>query len=136
MTEPPETAVAEDPLPGQGARLHHVSIAIPPDGAEQARDFYGRLLGLEERDVIPKLDPAQFIWYRVGGQLELHLMLLDEVPRERSHFCLVVDDLDGLRRRLEQAQVETRDATEIVGRPRFTCRDPFRNLIEFARLEG
>jgi catechol 2,3-dioxygenase-like lactoylglutathione lyase family enzyme len=135
MTEPREALVPEVPFLSGSARLHHVSIAIPPEGADRAREFYGRLLGLEERGVMPNLDPASFIWYRVGGQLELHLMLLDEAPPERSHFCLVVEDLNGLRRRLERARVETRDATEIVGRPRFTCRDPFGNLIEFARLE-
>ena len=48
-------------------RLQHVSVAIPPDGADEARAFYGGVLGLEERDVLPKLDPAGFIWYRVGG---------------------------------------------------------------------
>jgi catechol 2,3-dioxygenase-like lactoylglutathione lyase family enzyme len=136
MTEPGTAVVPDVPLPGLSARLHHVSIAIPPDGAEQARQFYGRLLGLEEREVMPNLDPAWFIWYRVGGQLELHLMLLVEAPPERSHFCLVVDDLDGLRSRLERARVETREGTVILGRPRFTCRDPFGNLIEFARLEA
>ena len=79
-------------------RLQHVSVAIPPDGAERARAFYGGLLGLEERDVLPKLDPSGFIWYRVGGDLELHLMLMDEEPADKPHFCLVVDDdLAGLR---------------------------------------
>ena len=37
-------------------RLQHVSIAIPPDGRDDARAFYGGLLGLEERPVPPKLD--------------------------------------------------------------------------------
>ena len=69
-------------------RLQHVSIAIPPDGAEQARAFYAAVLGLEERDVLPKLDPSLFIWFRVGGDCELHLMLLDEPPPESAHFCL------------------------------------------------
>jgi catechol 2,3-dioxygenase-like lactoylglutathione lyase family enzyme len=116
-------------------RLQHVSIAIPADGAGEARAFYGGVLGLEERDVLPKLDPAGFIWYRVGGDLELHLMLTGERPPEGPHFCLAVDgDLDELRRRLEDAGVETRDGTELVGRPRFTCRDPFGNLIELARI--
>ena len=41
----------------------------------------------------------------------------------------------GLRGRLEEAGVETRDATELVGRPRFTCRDPFGNLVELARID-
>jgi catechol 2,3-dioxygenase-like lactoylglutathione lyase family enzyme len=118
-------------------RLQHVSIAIPEDGAEVARGFYGGLLGLEERPVLPKLDPARFIWFRVGGSdLELHLMLTDEPPPERPHFCLATEELAELRARLEAAGIETRDGTELVGRPRFTCRDPFGNLIELARIES
>ena len=117
-------------------RLQHVSVVIPPDGAERARAFYGGLLGLEERDVLPTLDPASFIWYRVGGELELHLMLAEEAPPERPHFCLAVDDLEGVRARLEAGSVATRDGTELVGRPRFTCRDPFGNLIELARISA
>jgi catechol 2,3-dioxygenase-like lactoylglutathione lyase family enzyme len=116
-------------------RLQHVSIAIPPDGAEAARAFYGGLLGLEERDVLSKLDPSRFIWFRVGGDLELHLMLVDEPPPAQPHFCLALDEgLAELRARLEAAGVATRDGTELVGRPRFTCRDPFGNLIELAQV--
>jgi len=118
-------------------RLQHVSIPIPRDGAEQARSFYGGLLGLAERDVLPRLDPAGFIWFRVGGDLELHLMLVEEPPPRRPHFCLVVGDgLGELRARLAAAGVETAEGTELLGRPRFTCRDPFGNLIEFAQIQG
>jgi catechol 2,3-dioxygenase-like lactoylglutathione lyase family enzyme len=117
-------------------RLQHVSIAVPTDGAETARAFYGGLLGLEERDVLPALDPDGFIWFRTGGDTELHLMLVAEPPPDQPHFCLAVDDLEGLRARLEAGGVEARDSTPLVGRPRFTCRDPFGNLIELARIEG
>jgi catechol 2,3-dioxygenase-like lactoylglutathione lyase family enzyme len=117
-------------------RLQHVSVAVPTDGAAQARAFYAGLLGLEERDVLPKLDPARFIWFRVGGDCELHLMLLDEPPPDRPHFCLVVEeDLGELRARLDAAGVETSDGSELVGRPRFFCRDPFGNLVELTRWE-
>jgi catechol 2,3-dioxygenase-like lactoylglutathione lyase family enzyme len=118
-------------------RLQHVSVAIPRDGAEEARAFYGTLLGLEERDVLPRLDPESFIWFRAGGDLELHLMLVDERPPVRPHFCLVVDGgLNELRTRLEAAGVETGDSTELVGRPRFTGHDPFGNLIEFTQMHA
>jgi catechol 2,3-dioxygenase-like lactoylglutathione lyase family enzyme len=117
-------------------RLQHVSVAISRDGAEQARAFYGGLLGLEERPVLPKLDPAWFIWYSVGGDCELHLMLVDEPPPDQPHFCLVHDELEELRGRLERAGVATRDSTPLVGRTRFTCRDPFGNLIELARIDA
>jgi len=117
-------------------RLQHVSIVVPPNGADAARAFYGGLLELEERDVLPTLDPSRFVWFRVGGDLELHVMLVDEQPPERPHFCLVVDgDLTAVRARLEAAGVETADAPQLVGRPRFTCRDPFGNLVELCRLD-
>src|ERR1051325_4230027 len=102
-------------------RLQHVSVAIPRDGADEARGFYGDLLGLEERDVLPHLDPRSVVWYRVGGDCELHLMLVGERPPEGPRFCLVVDELEALRARLEAAGVATRDGTPLVGRPRFTC---------------
>jgi catechol 2,3-dioxygenase-like lactoylglutathione lyase family enzyme len=118
-------------------RLQHVSITVPEDGASAARAFYGGLLGLKERDVPPKLDAARLIWFRVGGDLELHLLLDDEPPPDKAHFCLVVDgDLGALRIRLDAAGIRTSDATEIVGRPRFFCRDPFGNLVELSRIDA
>ena len=115
--------------------LQHVSVPIPADGHAAARAFYGGLLGLEERDVPPKLDPSELIWYRVGRDLELHLFDSDETPPRAQHFCLRVDGgLDELRAELEAAGVEVRDTTEIVGRPRVMCRDPFGNRIELAQF--
>ena len=114
--------------------LQHVSVPMPRDGHDAARAFYGGLLGLEERDVPPKLDPAQLIWFRVGGDLELHLFESDESAPRSQHFCLRVDsDLDELREKLERAGVETQDTDEIVGRPRFFCRDPFGNRVELTQ---
>ena len=116
-------------------RLQHVSIPIPREDEARARAFYGGLLGLEERDVLPKLDPGGFIWFRLGGDVELHLLLVEEAGAEQGHFCLVLDTgLDRLRAELEGAGIATRDGTEIVGRPRFTCRDPSGNLIELGQI--
>jgi catechol 2,3-dioxygenase-like lactoylglutathione lyase family enzyme len=117
-------------------RLQHVTIAIPPDGAVRARGFYGDLLGLREKPVLPKLDPAKFIWYAAGGDNELHLQLTHETPPGKPHFCLAVDELEELRARLEGAGTETTDPTPLLGRPRFMCRDPFGNLIELTHVEG
>ena len=117
-------------------RLQHVSIAISSDGDDAARAFYGGPLGLEERPVPPKLDASQLIWFRVGGSdMELHLLKSGDAPPPAAHFCLVADDLAGVRARLEDAGVETNDGSEIVGRPRFFCHDPFGNLVELTRIE-
>jgi catechol 2,3-dioxygenase-like lactoylglutathione lyase family enzyme len=117
--------------------LQHVSVAIAAAGADAARAFYGGLLGLEERPVPPKLDPQQLVWFGLGGDLELHLMRTGEDPPPSAHFCLAVGaGLDELRARLEDAGVETRTPTEIVGRPRFMCSDPFGNVVELTELPG
>ena len=116
-------------------RLQHVSVAIAADGADAARAFYGGLLGLEEKPVPPKLDPRELIWFSAGGDLELHLLRSGDEPPPSAHFCLAVDSgLDELRARVEAAGVETRTPTEIVGRPRFFCSDPFGNLVELTEL--
>jgi catechol 2,3-dioxygenase-like lactoylglutathione lyase family enzyme len=118
-------------------RLQHISVAIAADGADDARAFYGELLGLEEKEVPPKLDPRELIWFRTGGDLELHLMRTGDGPPPNAHFCLAVESgLDELRARLESSGIETLTPTEIVGRPRFMCRDPFGNLVELTELPG
>src|ERR1044072_1532152 len=111
--------------------LQHVSVPMPKGGHEAARQFYAGLLGLEERDVPPKLDPSELVWFRVGDELELHLYESEERSARAQHFCLRLDNgLDQVRQRLEGAGVEVADTVEIVGRPRFMCRDPFGNRVE------
>ena len=118
-------------------RLQHVSVPIPSGGEAAARAFYGDLLGLEERTIPRHLAPDGFIWYRVGGEdLELHLFIGAAPTVDARHVCFELPELEDLRARLAEAGVETREATPIIGRPRFFCRDPFGNQIEFARIES
>jgi catechol 2,3-dioxygenase-like lactoylglutathione lyase family enzyme len=111
--------------------LQHVSVPMPQGGHDAARSFYGGLLGLEEREVPPKLDASELVWFRVGDDLELHVFESEEPAPRGQHFCLRLDEgLSELRARLESAGVEVEDTTEIVGRPRFMCHDPFGNRLE------
>lgn len=120
------------------ARIQHVSIPFPPGGQPAARTFYGELFGLREVPVPSTLNQEQLIWYRVGDT-ELHLF--SEEPCEDNsarHFCFALDALDeveALRQRLLEAGVSVKDVIAIPGRPRYVCRDPFNNLIEFTTIE-
>jgi catechol 2,3-dioxygenase-like lactoylglutathione lyase family enzyme len=68
--------------------------------------------------------------------MELHFFPGDGAPGSARHFCLDVDDLAEARRRLTEAGHQPYDTTPIRNRPRFFCRDPFDNLIEFTTIEG
>ena len=120
-------------------RLQHVSTPYPTGRHAEVRAFYGGVLGLVEKQLPSSFAGRPIVWYEAGeGEYELHF-LPEDLPADSGtarHFGLEVDDLDDCRRRLEQAGYETREPTPIHARPRFTCRDPFGNLIELTAILG
>ncbi len=118
-------------------RLQHVSIPRPAGSEVVTRAFYGELLGLEEIPVPSTIRQFDLIWFALGPDAELHVFAEESYSDQSTrHFCLVVEDLNGLRRKLMEASVETWEPATIQGRPRFFCRDPFRNIIEFTTIEA
>jgi catechol 2,3-dioxygenase-like lactoylglutathione lyase family enzyme len=120
-------------------RLQHVSTPYPAGRQDDVRAFYGGVVGLKEKPLPDSLADQPLVWFEAGtGELELHFLVDDAGIDDGAarHFCLEVDDLDGCRRRLAEAGYEPRDTTPIRRRPRFFCRDPFGNLLEFTTIEG
>ncbi|HEY4026647.1 MAG TPA: VOC family protein [Candidatus Dormibacteraeota bacterium] len=117
-------------------KLQHVSTPFPTGRQADVRRFYGEVLGLEEVVVPRTLDAGRIVWYTVGEGLELHFFSGDLAPGSARHFCLDVQDLAATRRSLTEAGYEPYDDTPIPNRPRFFCRDPFDNLIEFTSIVG
>jgi catechol 2,3-dioxygenase-like lactoylglutathione lyase family enzyme len=117
-------------------QIQHISIPRPPGSDKIARAFYGELLGLEEVPVPQSIQHLDLVWFRLGN-MELHLFAEAPVndPSGR-HFCLVVDDVKEAWNRLTAAGYTPWDTIAIPGRPRFFCRDPFNNTLEFTTIEG
>ncbi len=116
--------------------LQHVQMIVPVSQTDEARRFYGELLGLEEMPRPQSLSDAgrTGAWYRIGDQ-ELHLRFETDPDGEPGlsdgHPALITNDLDGLRKRLRDAGFELEEAIPIEGRERFFARDPGGNRIEF-----
>jgi catechol 2,3-dioxygenase-like lactoylglutathione lyase family enzyme len=112
-------------------RLHHVQLAMPPGEEQAARAFYADLLGLVE---VPKPEHLRHrggCWFR-GAVVELHLGVEDAfTPARKAHPALVVDDLDALARRLQDAGHRTEGDQPFDGHRRFHTADPFGNRLEF-----
>ena len=121
------------------ARLQHVSLPVPAGAGEAVRAFYGGVLGLREKPTPKSFAGSGIVWFEAGaGEMELHLLPDPELASktEKRHFCLAVDDLAAVRRRLEDAGHRPYDGSPIPNRPRIFCRDPFSNLIEFVNITG
>jgi catechol 2,3-dioxygenase-like lactoylglutathione lyase family enzyme len=118
-------------------RLHHVSVPRPPGAAGIAREFYGGLLGFEELPLPKSLQHLDLNWFRLGAETELHVF--SEAPggdTSRRHLCLEFEDVEAVRATLTAAGHAPWDTMPIPGRPRYYCRDPFGNQIEFTTIEG
>lgn len=111
--------------------LDHVQIAIPPGGEDQARIFFGELLGLTEILKPPELGGRGGCWFRIGDR-QLHLGIdPDFRPARKAHVAVAVEDLAQLRGKLEKAGHQMDDDVAVDGRERFFTSDPFGNRIEF-----
>jgi catechol 2,3-dioxygenase-like lactoylglutathione lyase family enzyme len=115
--------------------LQHVNIRVSPEVEAPTKEFYRRVLGLEE---IPKPEQSRRrggAWYQLGG-IQLHLSLEKGIVNKSSkrHICFLVSDLESSQAYLEAAGVEIiPDDLPMRGWPRFYVRDPGGNLIEVAQ---
>ena len=112
------------------AGLDHVQLAIPAGGEDEARRFYGTVLGLRE---VPKPGPLAArggCWFAGPG---IHVHLGVEEPfraASKAHPGLLVDDLDAARRALHEAGAAIREDDVDIGVRRFYATDPFGNRLE------
>ena len=111
-------------------RLDHVQVCIPRGTETQAREFYGRVLGLEEIEKPEVLKPNGGMWYGVAD-VQLHVGVEDVVAPSKRHPAFEVEDAKGVRAYLEQSGVRTKDEPDVPGVVhRFSLFDPFGNRIE------
>ena len=113
----------------QFKRFDHVQVCIPRGTEDRAREFYGRVLGLEEIEKPEVLRKNGGMWYSVAD-VQLHVGAEDAVAPSKRHPAFEVGDVAGVRAYLERRGVRTRDEEEIPGQRRFSFFDPFGNRIE------
>ena len=111
--------------------IDHVQLAMPIGEEEKARDFFINLLGFHE---IPK--PAELAkrggaWFE-SGTVQLHIGVeTDFRPARKAHPAFIVDDLDALIAKIQNAGYEI-DTSQppLDGYKRAHIFDPFGNRIE------
>jgi catechol 2,3-dioxygenase-like lactoylglutathione lyase family enzyme len=116
--------------------LDHVQLAAPPGCEEQARAFYGGLLGLVEVTKPEALRARGGVWFRVGQQ-QLHIGVEAAFsPARKAHPALRVasNDLDALARRLAAEGAPVTWDESVPGVRRFYTEDPWGNRLELLAL--
>jgi glyoxylase I family protein len=117
--------------------IHHVSILVKD--IEQAKHFYGEVLGFEESPDRPDFDFSG-AWYQVG-LTQVHLIEYEEgrtfrgttvIDSRDGHFAIRVKDIEAFISRMEEKKVD------ILNKPenktewhQVYISDPDGNVIEF-----
>jgi catechol 2,3-dioxygenase-like lactoylglutathione lyase family enzyme len=110
--------------------IDHVQVAAPRGCEEQARSFYGGLLGMAELPKPEEIRQRGGCWFAAGAQ-ELHVGVEEPfAPARKAHPGLVVSDLAAIRGRLRAARVDFDDDAAIEGVDRLFVADPFGNRLE------
>ena len=111
--------------------ISHVQLAAPAGCEEQARAYFGRLLGLRELSKPDQLAARGGVWFAAGTQ-EVHIGVEPDFhPARKAHPAFAVADLDALRQRLADAGCDVQEDDSIPGTRRFYSHDPFGNRVEF-----
>ena len=119
-------------------RLHHVQVACPSGGEDEARRFYRDGLGMTEVDKPADLVARGGCWFRAyddSGAVaaELHVGVEEPfAPARKAHPALVVDRLDEVAERLRGLgfEVDESQRDSFPGFVRFHTFDAHGNRVE------
>jgi catechol 2,3-dioxygenase-like lactoylglutathione lyase family enzyme len=118
------------------AGIDHVQLAAPADCEEEARRFFGELLGLEEVEKPKPLRARGGVWFRVGAQ-QLHVGVdAAFAPARKAHPAFAVTDYDAVVARLRSAGLRVAEDDVIPGIRRCYVADPWENRIELVAVEN
>lgn len=111
-------------------RLDHVQLAYPPGRDDEARRFYGEVLGFTEIEKPAPMAARGGMWFQ-AGPVGIHLGVEPGFqPSVKAHPALVVDDLDSFVARVTAAGCPWKPTEELPGIRRGHLTDPFGNRIE------
>lgn len=77
-------------------RLHHVQVACPAGGEDEARRFYAGGLEMSEAEKPDDLQARGGVWFRSAGA-EIHVGVEEPfAPARKAHPALLLDDVAAL----------------------------------------
>jgi catechol 2,3-dioxygenase-like lactoylglutathione lyase family enzyme len=110
--------------------IDHVQLSMPPGGEDEARAFYGSVLGLREVAKPGALAGRGGCWF-ASDSVAIHLGAdRDHRPLAKAHPALLVADLEAVRSAITAAGIPIEDDDSGLAVQRFYVRDPFGNRLE------
>jgi len=117
-------------------RIHHVNVVVTPGSTASVVPFYADVLGLRQVDKPTEGVAQTGAWFDIDDRSQVHVSEREGQVHPQSHFGLVVDDFDAVRKRLDDAGAPWEDQPDIFGGRRGFTRDPAGNRVEILERAG
>ncbi len=116
--------------------LHHVQLAMPKGGEDDARAFYGGILRLYEQAKPEPIAAKGGCWFE-AGTVRVHLGIETPfAPAKKAHPAFLIASLEVMRDRLDDAGVAYEAGDDYPGIRRIYVSDPFGNRLELLERVG
>ncbi|MFS0782585.1 VOC family protein [Bacillus sp. 1P06AnD] len=110
--------------------IDHIQLAAPKGSEEEARAFFGGILGLAEVEKPEHLKERGGVWFSIGSQ-QIHIGIEHSfIPAKKAHPAFEVDHISGLKEHLRSKGVKVVEDSLLPGADRIYVADPFGNRIE------
>jgi len=115
--------------------IDHVQLAGPAGCEDEARHFFGDVLGMEEIEKPEALNGNGGVWFRCGGH-QIHIGIdKNFVPAKKAHPAIHLQKLTALKEQIMAHGIHVKDDELLPGADRFYVDDPFGNRLEFLEWE-
>jgi len=105
--------------------IDHVQLAAPAGCEEQARSFFGDILGMEEIEKPEDLRKRGGVWFQCGTH-QIHIGVDPKfVPARKAHPAIHVRNLVALKERIVSHGITVKDDELLPGADRFYVDDPY-----------
>ncbi|GGC81893.1 glyoxalase [Thalassobacillus devorans] len=116
--------------------IDHIQLAAPANCEEQARKFFGEILGMQELEKPPELKKRGGVWFSCGNH-QLHIGVENNFhPAKKAHPALVVKDIKHLMNHLTDQNVPYQEDDNLPNARRLYMEDPFGNRIEILEWQS
>ncbi|MFH5780152.1 VOC family protein [Heyndrickxia oleronia] len=110
--------------------IDHVQLAAPKGCEQEAREFFGRILGLQEIEKPEELKKRGGVWFGFD-HYQIHIGIEDPFsPAKKAHPAFEIENLEELKQHLTKHSIEFSIDTQLPGANRIYVNDPFGNRIE------
>ena len=116
--------------------LQHVNVVVPPGGTEAAADFYQSVFSLVQQAKPAGTASPTGAWLTLAGRQQIHISERTGDRHPDAHFAVVVEDFDGVLRRIAAAGATWQEQADVFGGRRGFPRDPAGNRIEVLEATG